>query len=372
MSNGMKLLIGLILFFGLGWAAIYSGWGNQWPGGGGAAALEGKLAPSAQSAVDAAGFSGISVKMDGQKAILSGSVRSDDARHKAEAAALSSTDKGGLIMGGVTRVDASAIKVVKPVENPWWSATVQDDGSLVLDGYVHSEDQREALLAEAERLFPDKVIDKMQIAPDAFDGALPGMQALLGRLPKLQNASAGLKEGAFWLKGTAATRADGLAAAKGMDALASGFGGAADIDMPAPQENQFGVAVDEGQKIADSAKCQSLFSEALSKNTILFAFGKADIRDSSHPFLDFLAELSGQCDAFKLDIAGYTDNVGSREVNMSLSGARANAVRNYLIGKGVSATSLSARGMGPDNPVCTENTRECRARNRRIEITVEK
>lgn len=372
MSTGMKLLFGLILFLVLGWVGIYSGWADKWPGGGSAQSLQDKLAPAAQAAADSAGFPNINVTMDGQKAVLSGMVRSEAERQQAETAVLASTGKGGLIMGGVTRVDVKAVKVVKPVTDPWWSATVQKDGSLVLDGYVHSAAQREAILARAESQYPDKVIDKMQIAPDAFDGALPGMLALMGRLPGLQNASAGLKDGAFWLKGIAQTRKAGLTAELGMDALAKGYGGAADISMPPPPENQFGVAVDAGQKISDSDKCQSLFSDALGKNTILFSFGKADINRSSYPFLDFLGELADQCSAFNLDVAGYTDNVGPRVVNMALSDARAKAVRDYLVGKGVAATRLSAQGFGPDRPVCTENTRKCRAQNRRIEIKVER
>lgn len=371
MSTGIKLLIGLILFLAVGWAGVYAGWTNEWPGGGGAAALQDKLTPKAEATVRAAGFPDISVKMDGQKAVLSGTVSSEDDKQKVEAAALASTDKGGLIMGGVTRVDARAIKVVAPVENPWWSAIVQDDGSLLLDGYAHSEGQREALLAKAESLFPGKVKDTMQIAPDAFDGALTGMLAVMDRLPGLQNASAGLKNNAFWLKGQAATRDVGFTAMQEIPALGQGYSFKGEVGMPPPAENQFGVAVDAGRKIDDSGQCQALFSQALQKNTILFAFGRADINAESYPFLDFLAELSGQCSSFNLAITGHTDNIGPRDVNMALSDARAKAVRSYLVGKGVAAARLTAQGQGPDHPVCTQNTRECRALNRRIEITVE-
>ena len=77
-----------------------------------------------------------------------------------------------------------------------------------------------------------------------------------------------------------------------------------------------------------------------------------------------MLKLKGQ----KFEVIGHTDNVGLRTSNQNLSQARAEAVRNYLAGKGVPADNLVASGQGPDRPIASNDTAEGRARNRRIEF----
>ena len=73
-------------------------------------------------------------------------------------------------------------------------------------------------------------------------------------------------------------------------------------------------------------------------------------------------------------ISGYADRLGSSKYNLKLSERRANAVRDYLIGKGVAANRLSAQGKGESNPVVTCNNKKrsdlikCLEPNRRVEI----
>jgi outer membrane protein OmpA-like peptidoglycan-associated protein/outer membrane protein W len=70
----------------------------------------------------------------------------------------------------------------------------------------------------------------------------------------------------------------------------------------------------------------------------------------------------------KIAINGYTDALGSASGNLKLSKKRAEAVREYLISKGVSADRITTKGFGEDNPVSDNGTPEGRQRNRRIEI----
>ena len=83
----------------------------------------------------------------------------------------------------------------------------------------------------------------------------------------------------------------------------------------------------------------------------------------------------------RITITGYTDRIGSATYNQKLSQRRANAVKDYLVGKGVVARRLEAVGKGKDNPVVTCNNKKrselikCLEPNRRVEveqITVEK
>ncbi|MBN1326397.1 MAG: OmpA family protein, partial [Candidatus Cloacimonetes bacterium] len=69
-----------------------------------------------------------------------------------------------------------------------------------------------------------------------------------------------------------------------------------------------------------------------------------------------------------LEIHGYTDNMGDRNYNIMLSQQRADSVMNYLIDNGIEPERLSAEGFGPDNPIASNDSKEGRAQNRRIEF----
>ena len=70
----------------------------------------------------------------------------------------------------------------------------------------------------------------------------------------------------------------------------------------------------------------------------------------------------------KIAVEGYTDNRGGAAVNRRLSQARADAVRNYLINKGVPAENITAKGFGPTKPVASNAAEAGRAQNRRVEL----
>lgn len=114
---------------------------------------------------------------------------------------------------------------------------------------------------------------------------------------------------------------------------------------------------------------KQLFQKAL--QGIQFETGKAVIKPVSYPILDAVVKVMNENPSYKLLIGGHTDNVGSDEVNMTLSQNRADAVAKYLISKGISPMRVSATGYGETQPVDTNNTAAGRARNRRVELKVE-
>ncbi len=370
MSTGIKWLIGLVLFLSLGWVGIYSGISDPWPGGGGADLAQSKLQSAAEQAFKTSDTNGFDIEMRGQAAFVSGIVSSAEEQTKIQDLVLASQGQGGLVMGGVTKVNVAGIEVIAPILNPIWKVTRDNTGSLVLSGHIADEAQRIALIAEAQKLYPGQVIDEMQLAPGAFVGAGPQMVQILKRLAGLQSGSAQLQDGVFSLSGAANSKADALQVEHEMQAIDGAYSGNASLSYPPPPPNEFGVSVETGQ-IDDADQCRGLFAEALSKNKILFASSKANIGVSSHNFLNFLAELAGQCDAFSMKVEGHSDNTGDRAFNVYLSGLRAEAVTTYLISRGVDATRLSSAGFGPDRPICSERTSDCRARNRRIEMQIE-
>jgi OOP family OmpA-OmpF porin len=103
---------------------------------------------------------------------------------------------------------------------------------------------------------------------------------------------------------------------------------------------------------------------------IQFDLGKATIRATSFPTLDEAAEVLQEYPQLKLRITGHTDSTGTAERNRELSLARADAVATYLAGKGIERDRLITEGLGPDQPIADNGTKEGRQQNRRIEFKV--
>jgi outer membrane protein OmpA-like peptidoglycan-associated protein len=99
-----------------------------------------------------------------------------------------------------------------------------------------------------------------------------------------------------------------------------------------------------------------------------FDFDKAVIRPQDHAILDQNIVALKEWGDVDVEVAGHTCNIGTDEYNLGLSLRRAEAVRNYLVSKGVSADRLTVRGYGESRPAVSNATREGRAQNRRVEL----
>jgi outer membrane protein OmpA-like peptidoglycan-associated protein len=98
---------------------------------------------------------------------------------------------------------------------------------------------------------------------------------------------------------------------------------------------------------------------------VSFATGSAIITPQGKRYLDAVV----QCVKGPMLVGGHTDNVGSEALNAKLSAARANAVKTYLVSKGVKSDLLSTQGFGASKPVAKNSTAAGRASNRRIELS---
>lgn len=113
-----------------------------------------------------------------------------------------------------------------------------------------------------------------------------------------------------------------------------------------------------------------IINQTISLNNILFEFDSAKLTPASQRTLDRIAEsLKSQTD-FNVEIGGNTDSVGSAAYNQALSERRAQAVRRYLIRRGVDPDRLTARGYGEINPIASNDTVSGRAMNRRVDFRV--
>ena len=101
---------------------------------------------------------------------------------------------------------------------------------------------------------------------------------------------------------------------------------------------------------------------------IYFETGKSKIKPVSFPKLDEIVSIINEYPDYNLRLGGHTDAVGSDASNMILSQARVDAVKAYLVGKGVSESRLEAKGYGETRPIATNKTAVGRAKNRRVEM----
>jgi len=96
------------------------------------------------------------------------------------------------------------------------------------------------------------------------------------------------------------------------------------------------------------------------------------VTEAAAAIIKDLAAIAATCPQDRLEVGGYTDNVGSPGYNQALSERRAVAVANALAGFGIARERLSAVGYGEKSPVADNNTDSGRALNRRIEIKIVK
>lgn len=101
-----------------------------------------------------------------------------------------------------------------------------------------------------------------------------------------------------------------------------------------------------------------------------FDFDKSTLKPEARVILDEAAELLAKHERVVVEVAGHTDSVGTDQYNQGLSERRANAVRDYLINKGIRASRLSAVGYGEARPVASNDTDAGRAENRRVELVI--
>ncbi len=103
---------------------------------------------------------------------------------------------------------------------------------------------------------------------------------------------------------------------------------------------------------------------------VLFDFNKYTLKPEAR---EKLAKVSGILLAYpnlKVQVEGYTDNIGSDEYNQKLSEQRAGGVRDYLVAQSVPDGNVTSRGFGKADPVADNSTNQGRAKNRRVELVV--
>lgn len=235
------------------------------------------------------------------------------------------------------------------------SATFES-GTIELSGVVATEAVR-ATLRNAATADGITVVDQLAVDPDTgLDAATADDLAVLISTMRsnLLNGMAGFDGRGLYLSGTYASveARDAAVAAAGVVGV--------EPELTAPPE-----ATDD-----DAVDLEAELNAFVADNPILFEPSSANITAESETVLDQLAQLAQQFEGVQITVQGHTDSDGSAQENQVLSEARAFAVQQALIERGLSADDVRFEGFGSTQPVLVDGV-EDKAASRRVEFAVE-
>ena len=110
--------------------------------------------------------------------------------------------------------------------------------------------------------------------------------------------------------------------------------------------------------------------EAIRLNHLIFAQGKALIDPQSHQELDEVVEMMKDNDKIIIQLEGHTDNLGNADANLELSQKRVDAVKKYIVSRGIQKSRVKTKAFGGSQPITNGVTPEARNMNRRVELRI--
>ncbi|MGH8579067.1 MAG: OmpA family protein [Gammaproteobacteria bacterium] len=120
----------------------------------------------------------------------------------------------------------------------------------------------------------------------------------------------------------------------------------------------------------DASGCPKTGEVLMRLEGVNFAFDSAKLTPESEGILDQAVQELQEAASVTVRVEGHTDSIGSEAYNLELSERRAQAVVDYLISKGIDPTRVAPQGMGEGHPVDTNDTKEGRYHNRRVDFVV--
>lgn len=225
---------------------------------------------------------------------------------------------------------------------------------IVIEGVVPDQASKQALLTKLATVYPAQdIVDKIQVgavtAPQGWQDAVSQMLT-----PDLKQ----IAQGQFSVNGTAVQLRGKVTDPTRIQALTAVY---QSLVQPPYRLN--------AQLSAHQAE-QQLLDNTLKNRIVEFESGSAVLTGTGSQILDEMVLALNKLQHKNIKIIGHTDNVGQPQKNIQLSQSRAQAVKAYLVSKGIAATRLSLAGLGADRPVADNNTAEGRKKNRRIEFEV--
>ncbi len=307
--------------------------------------IEAELRDQGRERLTAAGFDSATLEVEGRDATLTGWAANGDDRAVVER-----------LVAGVPGMRAVDNRLELPGAVRFVLDRSGDD--VVLKGLLPSAAHRDAIVSQARDLWGAEVatgellVDPEAEAPDWLAG-LPGALAAFSR--RTQGGSLAIDGGELTISGR-------VFAESARDALHERLGQV----LP-------GLSIanlSEVRPPADAAELQATLDAAVLSRTVEFASGSAELTDLGRSVLDEIFELLSSQEGVRIAVSGHTDDQGDAAYNLELSRRRAEAARDYLVGRGLAADRFETAGFGESRPIADNATPEGRLRNRRLEFVV--
>ena len=376
-----KLLILLLVLLAIAALAYFCVYKTHVP------AIQSDIQSRAQSAINSKGLAGINAKVDGRDITLTGNAPSDKMKQLAGEAAqvngFNLINNQIIVSGDATAGTGSQDSLDdKMPKNHSIGIILDDKGQLTLDGLLdaksHKALREAAITHHGEANVQDRVLE---LDIPVAEG-MPGIAlATLNKLGSLKSGEAVIIGEKIEFKGVGATKEAIVQVENQLKKqipdnydlnfnLSTADSGET-IIPPAPVKAGKPKKTDKLAKAADLKRCQRSFNKVLRNNKIRFNSSRAVVKRSSFRGLKRIVAVAKKCPGIKIIVHGHTDSSGRNKLNRALSKKRARAVAGYLAKKGIPRKQLASIGHGSSKSIASNKTEKGRARNRRIEITVE-
>jgi len=356
---------------------------GQWSGGSAVSGAERSVdAQSASAPVAASGeLAAVAASSDAAASNAAGAIEALGAASSTAGVSASAAGAGSAPVGGASAASATSAArqpgvAVPPTKDSQLAFAVGESGKPTLTATVGSEAEKTQLVDElTKRLGQYNYAANIAVDPATKPaGWLPRLDGLMP-LMSVPGAELRLDGTHVELSGAAANAKLGW-----LNTLKSLFGapyeiGTFDADNAIQQATaNFRSAIKA--LLAPGATCAAAdVAKVLNLQVINFTSASAHVPTSAAEDLNQSARVLNACArngrAAKLEVAGYSDNVGGEQANLQLSKQRAEAVRTYLVKTGAPADSLSAQGYGQAHPIQPNDTASGRFANRRIEFAAQ-
>ncbi|NNF15185.1 MAG: OmpA family protein, partial [Gammaproteobacteria bacterium] len=304
-----------------------------------------------------AGLPVAEVRADGQGVMIAARTEADQTRYVEAFAASTKCDTWAGQLNCPTTVsikNTAPVAKSAPLSARPHSFTAERSGNAVrLTGEVPDLDEHDRILSLANERFAE-VTNQLQITNE------PAGDQFQIAANKALTVVSGLTSGRAIWSGTAFS-VDGTAASGKVAELRSEFGAIGSESLL----GSFDV-----RALMDQQQCGREFNDALSNSSVRFQVGSAVIDAGNEDLLNRLTQLASNCPG-ALTVQGHTDSQGDAAMNEALSLARATAVREALVERGIDSERLRAVGFGEGRPVADNDTAAGRAKNRRIVISID-
>ncbi len=308
------------------------------------------------------------IKFDGRDATLGGEVASEEEKRRIEALVSEVWDvrvvNNQLAVKAPANPDTNSVTVVDRPIVKGFKMTQGTDGALLLRGQVHDESTRNKIVASVLDAFPALSIEnEIQVVAGEPEAWFAPLLRVITAISVVKNPEIEIPEngGSIVLEGAVGAEVQKKAVLEDLNSA---------LLETLQLDEKLRVEVEERDPtlVALEKRIQDLQTTT----RIQFKINTAHLADLSKVVLDQVADILKEAPSAQIEVEGHTDNLGKTQLNMELSQLRADAVRDYLISKGIQASRLTSVGYGPTRPVATNTTRQGRITNRRVVFSLKR